>query len=335
MENRAKILIAEDEITNAVLIKKLLIKAGYSVVVANNGLEALRYIENEEFDAVLTDWMMPHIDGIELIRRLRAINKDTPLIIMVTALVSQDSKIYALESGADDFIAKPIDVNELLARVEEGLFKKNQDNLDKPCNKIFTKSSLSEFPLVAFATSTGGPQAILEILKNIPADIQAAFAIVQQGPNWMLDSLYEILKKEIKLNVQFPKNNTEIKIGTVYIAPGDSHMRISSDAKRIELDSSPKENFVRPSADPLYRSMSESFGEKSIGVILTGLGRDGASGAAHIASVGGSVIIQDPSTTLAPSMPNATIKTISNYVLSPLDSLHNAIIDEIAKKVVK
>ncbi len=126
MADLKKILVVEDELTNAILLKRVLSKAGYSVLVSHNGTDALRHLEKDYFDAVLTDWMMPQVDGIELIRRLREMKKELPLIIMITALVSEGARSYALESGSDDFIAKPIDVDELLTRLKDGLERNRQ-----------------------------------------------------------------------------------------------------------------------------------------------------------------------------------------------------------------
>lgn len=123
MSNQYKILIAEDEFTNALLLKKILTNKGYQTEIAYNGAEAMKLLENEQFHVLLADWMMPIMDGIELIRRTLARIKPRPYIIMVTALVSHKAEIYAKETGADDFIAKPIDVDDLMKRVIKGIEK--------------------------------------------------------------------------------------------------------------------------------------------------------------------------------------------------------------------
>ncbi len=309
MNKLKKILVAEDELTNSILLKRLLTKAGYSVVVANNGVDAYKHIEKESFDALLTDWMMPNMDGIELIRKVRESISEVPLIIMITALVSEGARAYALESGADDYIAKPIDVEELLTRVKDGLDKKEQK---APANSagIVSRSteSLPPFVGVGIATSTGGPPTLIELFRQIPDDIRAAFFIVQHGPSWMLDTFSQRLQKETKLKVSLASNGLLAESGNIYIAPGDKHLRIEHNTFKIILDDGPKENFVRPAADPLLRSIASTFGKYSIAVILTGLGRDGAQGAAQIASVQGVVLVQDPETAVAPSMPKTVIE---------------------------
>jgi len=326
MSDLKKILIAEDELTNSILLKRLLTKAGYSVIVSHNGTDALKHLEKETFDALLTDWMMPNMDGIELIRRTREKVRPLPLIIMITALVSEGAKSYALESGADDYIAKPIDVDELLTRVKDGLEKKNQSEPERPSSLTHKEIDVTPpFIGVGVCTSTGGPPTLIELFKNIDERTNAAFFIVQHGPPWMLETFSQRLQRESKLKVILASNGIASEPGNIYVAPGDKHMRIESETMKILLDDGPKENFVRPAADPLFRSMADVFGKYSFGVVLTGLGRDGVQGAAQIASVGGSVIIQDPDSAVAPSMPRTAINSVPKHKIYLLSDLAKAL----------
>ncbi len=322
MAEMKKVLVAEDELTNSILLKRLLGKAGYSIVVAHNGVDALKHLEKEKFDILLTDWMMPHMDGIELIRRVREKIKPIPVIIMITALVSEGARSYALESGADDYIAKPIDVDELLTRVKDGLDKKEQE-APKPAGTVVTKKSdvLPPFVGVAVGTSTGGPPTLIGTFKELSAETKAAFYLVQHGPPWMLETFSQRLARETSLKVHLASNGMQSEPGNIYVAPGDKHLRVEKGTLILTLDEGPKENFVRPAADPLFRSVAEAFGDYSIGVVLTGLGRDAAQGAAQIASVGGTVLVQDPETAVAPSMPRTTIETGINHKMIPLVDL--------------
>jgi two-component system chemotaxis response regulator CheB len=316
-----KILVAEDELTNSLLLKRLLTKAGYSVVIAHNGLDAFRQIERESFDVLLTDWMMPQMDGIELIRRVRDKIKPLPLIIMVTALVSESARTYALESGADDYVAKPVDIEELISRVKDGLEKKVQEAPSISSEAKVKVDVDPPFIAVAIATSTGGPPTLIQVIKDIPDNIQAAFFIVQHGPPWMLETFSQRLQRETKFTVKLATHGMQAESGTVYIAPGDFHMRIEPVTFKILLDDGPKENFVRPAADPLFRSVAEAFGKYCVGVVLTGLGRDGAQGAASIASNKSTILVQDPETAVAPSMPRTVIESAIQHKLIPLNNM--------------
>jgi two-component system, chemotaxis family, protein-glutamate methylesterase/glutaminase len=323
MSELKKILVAEDELTNSILLKRILSKAGYSVVVAENGVDALKHLEKEHFDALLTDWMMPEMDGIELIRRTRERLQNIPFIIMITALVSEGARTYSLESGSDDYIAKPIDVTELLTRLKDGLDRRDQSAPIPRLGTIITREIdvVPPFVGVAIATSTGGPPTLIQIFQQMPENTKAAFFIVQHGPPWMIETFSQRLQRETKLKVSLALNKVHVEVGNIYIAPGDRHLRIEPKSFKIILDDGPKENFVRPSADPLFRSTADAFGRFSIGVVLTGLGRDGAQGSLQIASVKGTVIVQDPETAVAPSMPRTIIESGIQHKIAQLNDL--------------
>ena len=327
MATSSKILVVEDELTNSVLLKRLLTKAGYNVVVSHNGADALRLVEREEFDAILTDWMMPLMDGIELIRKTREILQKPPYIIMITALVSESAREYALESGADDYLAKPIEVNDLLTRLSDGLNKTgHSDNIQVVHESAgASTNAIPNFVGVGIATSTGGPPCLIETFRNIPEDIPAAFFVVQHGPNWMLETFAQRLQKETKLQVNLAMKGLKAELGNVYIAPGDYHLKINPNDFVIILDDGPKENFVRPAADPMFRSIAQAFGKYSVGVVMTGLGKDGSQGAGYISSSGGTIIVQTPETAVAPSMPKTLIQSGVPHIAAPLN--------EIAKRI--
>jgi two-component system, chemotaxis family, protein-glutamate methylesterase/glutaminase len=310
MDMYQKILVVEDEVTNSILLKRIMTKAGYQVSTANNGEEAINLLKKEQFDAILTDWMMPHMDGIELIRQTRLFIKPIPFIMMITALVSENARDYALESGADDFISKPIDIDELIARVKDGISRHTQ--LLPDTNIIMPEranGSVPGFVGIVIGTSTGGPPTLIEIFKNLKTNPNASYFIVQHGPPWMLETFCQRLQKETNLKVKLAQNEILSEPGNVYIAPGEKHMKIEQDSFRILLDDGPKENFVRPAVDPLFRSAAHAFGKYCIGVILTGLGRDGALGAAQVTGRNGIILVQDPDTAIAPSMPNTIIQS--------------------------
>lgn len=330
MSDIKQILVVEDELTNAILLKRILIRAGYSTVVAHNGMEALRHLEKDRFDAVLTDWMMPQIDGIELIRRMREKVKPMPLTIMITALVSEGARSYALESGADDYIAKPIDVDELLTRLKDGLDRHQQSAPGRLVQTVTRDTNVKPpFVGVAIGTSTGGPPTLIELFKNMPDRVNAAFYVVQHGPSWMLETFSQRLQRETAFNVSLAIEGLESEPGHIYIAPGDKHLRVDPKTFKITIDDGPKENFVRPAADPLFRSVAEAFGKYSVGVILTGLGRDGAQGASQIVSVKGTILVQDPDTAVAPSMPLTIIQSGIDCRIVPLAQMGQVIAETV------
>lgn len=322
-----KILVAEDEISNQLLVKRTLNKAGYTAVVVNNGLEVLKIMEKEQFDAIITDWMMPEMDGIELIRNIRKKYKEPPFILMMTSLASESARRHALEVGTDDFIAKPVDLNELMERIQSGI--KRQMQVDTGSffqeSTVISSEVLPNSVAVAIAASTGGPPTVLQVLKGLDPKANTTVFIVQHGPAWMLESFAQKLNEETGFTVRIASNLMPTQPGFVYIAPGDLHMRVDKTTYRIVLDDGPKENFVRPAADPLFRSVAEAYGKFSVGVVLTGLGRDGTQGISHIHSVKGSIIVQDPETAIASSMPSSAISSNVPTRIEPLDKISAAI----------
>ena len=326
MAENYKILVVDDELTNTILMKRLLTKANFNVTVCHNGIEAMEKLQAERFDCVVTDWMMPQIDGIELIRRIRESINPIPYIIMVTALVTESAKAYALDSGADDYIAKPIDVVDFSERVGDGISKVYfQDTKPVTPTKVNNVSNnvKPSTPALTIATSTGGPPALISLLKDLPANFPAPVFIVQHGPAWMLETFAQRLDREA---------NMSAKLGVIYIAPGDVHMRVTPDYK-IALDDGPKENFVRPAADPLFVSVAGAYGKYSIGVSLTGLGKDSAMGAETIVSNGGSIYVQDPSSAVAPALPNSVINTGIKVNVMTIENMVNEIQNQISNLV--
>lgn len=320
------VLVVDDEIINVTLMKRLLVKAGFNVVTCDNGADALEVAKSNRFDCVITDWMMPQIDGIELIRRLRENSNPIPYIIMVTALFTESAKEYALESGADDFISKPIDATEFASKVTEGISK--MENAQKKNNIIATTFSQqvekTDTPAVCIATSTGGPPTLVEFLKNLNSDFPAPIFIIQHGPAWMLETLAARLDTELELKVKLAKDGEEIYPSVVYLAPGDFHLRVVEE-NRLALDKGAKENYVRPSADLLFVSVSQFYREKAIGISLTGLGVDGVVGAKTIVANGGMVFVQDPKTAVAAAMPEAVIKAELDPIIATVEEIANAV----------
>ncbi len=326
MDIPKKVLIAEDEITNQLLVKRLLAKAGYTSAVVSNGKEVMKLLESETCDAILTDWMMPEMDGIEMIRTIRKKYPNPPFIMVMTSLASEGARQHALESGADDFLTKPINFDELLDKLSNGISRASQSK-EKPKTEVpvVEAAQLPPFVGVAIASSTGGPPTVSQIIKGLSNRENASYFIVQHGPDWMLESFAEKLNTETDFTVKIAVNHQSIQPGVIYIAPGDRHLRVDNKTYRIVIDDGPKENFVRPAADPLFRSVAEAFGQFAIGVVLTGLGRDGTSGAAHIVGAKGGVIVQHPDTAIAPSMPTSVIQSGIQARVEPLENVASAI----------
>jgi two-component system chemotaxis response regulator CheB len=229
-------------------------------------------------------------------------------------------------------------MDELLENLKNCLLRQKQEKSDSLITQVQQspaekqdKSRQPGFTAVGIAASTGGPSTLMQLFSGLKATQKAAYFIVLHGPAWMLKSFSSRLQGLTSMKVFLADNGMKIKPGHVYIAPGDVHSSINSRTFEMELLDTPPENYVRPSADPLFRSIAAAFGGNAIGVVLTGMGHDGSIGSGYIAAAGGIVIAQDPSTAILPSMPQSVIDLRIAKVVTPLEQMGSVILQTIEK----
>lgn len=312
-----RVLVAEDDPTSVLVLRRILEKAGYSITVARDGQEAIDILTGDSsFDALLTDWMMPRVDGIALIRKVHEVFHPSPPILMLTAMDSPEAKLYALSSGADELVGKPYDSEDLLERLKNCIARKVQAesrSLPAPQAKVSKLSPKTPslhrapFPALFVAASTGGPDTLVRFFKGLPKGFRGSVFVVLHGPAWAIETFAGRLGRETSLPVCVAQDRMVPAEGRIYLAPGDRHMIVSGSPLQIRIKDGPPENFVRPAADPLFRSAAEVFGARAVGVVLTGLGRDGMEGAGALSEVGGAVFVQDPKEAVAASMPRSVL----------------------------
>jgi two-component system, chemotaxis family, protein-glutamate methylesterase/glutaminase len=178
---------------------------------------------------------------------------------------------------------------------------------------------------VAVAASTGGPGALCTFFKNIPARKDTAYLVVLHGPDWMLKGFTSTLQRETEMIVCLGEEGMSLDPGVIYLAPGDRHMYVDPRSRLIKMSDTKPINYVKPAADPLFQSVGMSFGDQSVGVVLTGLGRDGAQGVVEINKHGGKVLIEEPKTAVASSMPSSAQETGVVDGVEPLERLGAAV----------
>lgn len=296
------------------------------VGTARNGLDALKQIHALNPQIVTLDVEMPVLDGLQT---LGYIMSETPrAVVMLSAAGTEggvDLTLRCLELGAVDFVKKPSGPISLdLAKVSETLLSAlraatevNLGGVQVLARPHFVESaprggaSPGASHAVAIAASTGGPRALAEVIPNLPFDLNAAVFVVQHMPAGFTRSLAARLNSMSHLPVSEAEDGELIGVNHVYLAPGGQHMRIESDAsgtRRIKLGDGPTLWGVRPAADPLFASVSQVFGGQCVGVVLTGMGRDGADGLRAIREGGGAAIVQDRTTSTIFGMPQAALQ---------------------------
>jgi two-component system chemotaxis response regulator CheB len=173
--------------------------------------------------------------------------------------------------------------------------------------------------VIGVAASAGGVEALRRLVAGLPRDIDATVCIVLHIPPTGRSLLAPILDRECDLPVVLAEHGAPLRPGMVYVAPADRHLLVRADA--VELTRGPKENGVRPAADPMFRSLARSWGSCAIAVVLSGALDDGAAGAAAVALAGGNVIAQDPDDALVPGMPSSTIAVTTPDAVLPVDAI--------------
>src|SRR5688572_24936686 len=322
------------------LVSEMLATSGEFRVVgtARHGLDALKQIHALDPDIVTLDIEMPELDGLQA---LGYIMSETPRpVVMLSALDSPNGgelTIRALELGAVDFVHKPggvarDSIDLLGSRLLDALRAATCVNLRGV--EVLARPSLVErrtgraapaaaTSAVAIAASTGGPRALAEVIPRLPAGLDAAVLVVQHMPAGFTASLASRLNALSRLPVAEAQGGERIEHGRVYVAPGGMHMRVVDPGgiPTIALEQTPPIWGVRPSADPLFRSAAHSFGASLVGVVLTGMGRDGAEGLRAIRDRGGYAIVQDKDTSIVYGMPQAALTTAGADRTLPLNDI--------------
>ena len=322
------VLVVDDSAFMRKLIAEMVESSGeYRVVgTATDGVEALEQVRALSPDVVTLDIEMPRLDGLQA---LEQIMKEMPRpVVMLSAAGSEhgnEMTLRALDRGAIEFVRKPsgpisidlLTVREELAAALNAARAVNMAGLktpQAPTARVTTDvtaktSAVSATRVVAIAASTGGPRALGEIIPHLPENLGAAVVIVQHMPREFTRTLSRRLDAMSRLHVSEAEDGEPLRENRVYIAPGGYHMRVDGHVGNgsIRLDTSPTVWGVRPAADPLFASVAEVFGASAIGVILTGMGRDGAEGLRRIRDAGGLGAIQDRDSSIVYGMPQAAL----------------------------
>ncbi|HIC89069.1 MAG TPA: response regulator, partial [Anaerolineae bacterium] len=298
---------------------------------------------------------MPVMDGYQAVEWIMA-HQPTPILVL-TDLPRDQVVFQMLGAGALDVMTKPstshADYTELLRKIKVlagvrvihhprgklGPRHRARPSSTVPASSLNLVSTQREslrpfpqefFPVVAVASSAGGPQALSRLLADLPGSLPAAVLIVQHIAPGFVPGLVEWLDRESQLAVRLAAEGDRVEPGVVCVAPDHAHMKVRT-RDVIELTYEEPEMNLRPAADVLLRSVAEVYGPRAIGVILTGMGRDGAQGALAIKQAGGYVFVQDKSSCSVFGMPRAAIAVGAADEVVPLDKMAQRLVEYIRR----
>ncbi|MCK9381778.1 MAG: chemotaxis-specific protein-glutamate methyltransferase CheB [Sulfuritalea sp.] len=331
-----RVLLVDDSPIALHILQRLLSRSPEITVVgtAGNGREALDLMPALNPDVICTDLHMPVMDGLEFTRAV--MNKYPRPILVVSASVEPDSPnvFRVLEAGAVDVYPKPraiLDADqEKLARelvskirIVAGVHVFRRAGATRRAHStqpLVLPPLRARVRMVAIGASTGGPQALREILSHLPAGFPAPVVCVQHIGEGFLSEMVAWLAEVSPLPVRQAVQGEVPQAGVVYFAPDDAHTAFDGDG-RFDLSRAPPCDGHRPSITFTLRAVARRFGAGAVGVLLTGMGRDGAEGMVDIAAAGGVTIAQDEASSVVYGMPRAAVALGSAQQVLPLERI--------------
>ncbi|MEW6068837.1 MAG: chemotaxis response regulator protein-glutamate methylesterase [Nitrospirota bacterium] len=345
---KVRVLIVDDSAYSRQIVRKTLEKEPNIDIagISTDGIDAMSKTIRLKPDLITLDIMMPKMDGFSFLRWLM---KNNPIPVIVLSSYSDSKTVFkALELGAADFIAKPPRAASELQNFENDLLKKvrgikqlrldrlskNLELLEEGQSKIINVEKTGRgIETIAIGSSTGGPAAIKIILSRFPSDFPAGVVISQHMPRGFTASFAERLNGISNLHVKEAEEGDEIEKGKVLICPGGHHMSFRKTGRKIITnikESSNADKYI-PSVDMMMISAAEIFGNRTMGVVLTGMGNDGTQGMLEIKKQGGYTIAESEDTAVVFGMPGEAIKAGAAGRVLPLSEIP----DEIIKLVIE
>ncbi len=328
-----RVLVADDSATVREYLAYLLGEDPALEVVgtARDGLEAVEQVQRLKPDVIVMDVHMPRMNGFEATRQI--MERVPAPIVIVSASTSREEvtmTFEALKAGALTLVDKPggpdhpkhaesarrlVETVKLMAEVK---VVRRWPRRERPAPPSPPSAKPDrKIRLVAIGASTGGPQVVAEILARLPGDLAAPVLIVQHIAPGFTEGLADWLSQGTPLAVKLAETGESVRAGTVYLARESFQMGITTDG-RIRLTKELAEDGFCPSASHLFQSVAETYGRSVIGILLTGMGRDGAAGLRKLREAGGVTVAQDEESSVIFGMPGEAIRLgAAEYVLTP------------------
>jgi two-component system chemotaxis response regulator CheB len=306
------------------------------VATAANGLEAVGMVDSLEPDIVIMDIVMPEMDGFEATERIMAVHP-VPIVVFTASLEGENDEVVykALELGALSVVKKPRRIDQLshqfirkiklLSNSTVITHMRGKQKAKKDISRLCCDGKIKKGQVVGIVCSTGGPTALKNVLSQLPADFPAGVVIVQHLSDGFEKELISWLNLTSGIEIRPAVPGKKIKPGIAYLAVSGYHLVVREHEMLDLVDSAPVWS-LKPSGDVLLSSIAEVYGYKATGVILTGMGRDGAEGLKQIKKAGGRTIAQDETTSLIFGMPKRAIQMGIIDKIVPLGSISDEII---------
>lgn len=332
MSDRIRVLVADDSALMRLMISEILNsdKEIEVMATAKDGEDCIKKVAELMPDVITLDLEMPRLDGLNALGYIMSENPTPVVMVSAYTLNGSDAIFHALKYGAVDFVSKPSgpisgDIrevgDELIAKVKMAA-SVDLDNLDfmSPKKvpgkylKVRHKKNYAQVKLIAIGASTGGPRALGKILPQLSPDIPAGLLIVQHMPREFTKTFAARLNMDSGIEVKEAEEGDRIEKGKALLAPGDYHMTLGREMSGkettgiIDLTKDPPVHGLRPTVDSMMVSAAEVYGRRAIGVILTGMGRDGTKGMKAIKRHKGRTIAQDNDTCVVYGMPKAAVE---------------------------
>jgi two-component system chemotaxis response regulator CheB len=322
-----RVLVVDDSALMRKLIPQIL-ETDQSIQVVGTAMDGnfgLKKIEDLKPQVITLDLEMPGMGGLDMLKEIMRRHRIPVIVVSSHSTQGASVTLKALALGAFDFVAKPTDVtsrmqesgHELIAKIKaaaqsRGIQIGAANDLPVPALRQKVKAGNRRPPtkIVAIGISTGGPQALQYLLAQLPPDFPGSIVVVQHMPPGFTEMFARRLDECCAVNVKEAQSGDPLLAGRVLICPGSRHLKV----KRLPLgdiailsDDAPV-NGHRPSADVLFKSVAEEFGERALGVLMTGMGEDGAHGLGLMKAAGGLTIAQSEQSCVVFGMPKAAIE---------------------------
>jgi two-component system chemotaxis response regulator CheB len=339
MSRRPRVLVVDDSAFARMVITRLLSASGKIEVVgsARDGDQALELIRTLDPDVITLDLTMPKLDGLGVLKALGGRPRPRALVVSISN-IDTERGAEALALGAIDLVTKPTALaTDRLNEIGEELVAKvcaaaaGYEDVDQPIVES-TVPIGERATIVLVGTSTGGPQALTRLLEGLPANLAAPLVMVLHIPIGYTEALAARLDRVSAIRVVEASDGLELVPGLAVLARAGTHMRLDASARngvlKARLSPLPMRAFT-PSVDELFLSGAQTAGKTALGVVLTGMGDDGLSGARAISAAGGSLLTEAASSCVVYGMPRCVYEAGLGAVAVPLDRMA----EEIVKRV--